>query len=181
MDVLDDYNRSDYYTPTIAQEIYLSPCFHYFIHTLYIAKPTHMELLLGTTRRTLNDLRFTFVCEGEQFGIRETGHNSLCRRVKKKKGTSQNNIVQRRRKTKIQTWCESDISISCTKIRVQKWLDFKRQVPLLSSHVTFTLWSQKEKGFLQNNGYIVILTFIRAKATAKQCYDALLAEVPLGL
>ena len=47
MDVLDDYNRSDYYTPTIAQEIYLSPCFHYFIHTLYIAKPTHMELLVG--------------------------------------------------------------------------------------------------------------------------------------
>ena len=42
MDVLDDYNRSDYYTPTIAQEIYLSPCFHYFIHTHSILRNPHI-------------------------------------------------------------------------------------------------------------------------------------------
>ena len=89
MDVLDDYNRSDYYTPTIAQEIYLSPCFHYFIHTrlshtLYCETHTYGSTTSTSSIRTLNDLRFTFVCEGEQFRIRRRDTIALAGEREKK-------------------------------------------------------------------------------------------------
>ena len=115
MDVLDDYNRSDYYTPTIAQEIYLSPCFHYFIHTrlshtLYCETHTYGSTTSTSSIRTLNDLRFTFVCEGEQFRIRRRDTIALAGERKKSerdqgRGHTQHNMYYKE-ETKIQTWCE---------------------------------------------------------------------------
>ena len=133
MDVLDDYNRSDYYTPTIAQEIYLSPCFHYFIHTrlshtLYCETHTYGT---SSTRRTLNDLRFTFVCEGEQFRIRRRDTIALAGERKKSerdqgRGHTTQHVLQRRDKNPDLVWTVwTWISIS-TKNQVSKWLDFKR-------------------------------------------------------
>ena len=115
MDVLDDYNGPDYYTPTIAQEIYLSPCFHYFIHTrlshtLYCETHTYGSTTSTSSIRTLNDLRFTFVCEGEQFRIRRRDTIALAGERKKSerdqgRGHTQHNMYYKE-ETKIQTWCE---------------------------------------------------------------------------